>query len=109
MATKKKSVKATNLKPVVVRAYSGVFFGYLKSKRGGPETFAVELLNARHIWNWQSTGLPRKALTVEDLALVGAGVGTKISGAVSLSLADAKVIVEATEESAARFEALPCL
>ena len=110
MATKKKTAKTkATRQPVMVRAYSGVFFGYLKSKTGGPETFAVELEKARHLWSWQSNGLPRKALTVEDLALIGAGTGTKISGAVSLSLADVKVLIGATPEAAARFEALPCL
>ena len=96
--------------PVVIRAYSGVFYGYLKSRSGGPETFSVELERARHVWNWQSMGLPRKALTVEDLALIGAGAGTKISGEVaSMSIADVKIIVTATKEAADRFEALPCL
>jgi hypothetical protein len=97
------------LQAVVIRSYSGVFFGYLKAKRGGGEHFDVDLVSARHIWNWQSAGLPRKALTVEDLAILGAGDGTKISGAVNLSIADVKVIVEAHDDAVARFEALPCL
>lgn len=107
MATKNSG--SNRLPAVVVRAYSGVFFGYLKSKSGGPETFAVELEGARHIWSWRSAGLPRKALTVEDLAVLGAGTGTRISGAASISLADVKIIAEATVEAAARIEALPCL
>lgn len=95
-------------KAVMVRAYSGVFFGYLVEKRGGPETFEVDLEGARHIHRWQSNGLPRKALNVEDLALLGAGDGTTIGGPVNQTLADVKNIIECTPEAVARFEALPC-
>ena len=109
MATKKKVAKSVKYPAVLVRAYSGVFFGYLKAKRGGGEHFDVDLVDARHIWQWRSDGLPRKALTVDDLALIGAGSGTKISGRASQSLADVKQIVTASDEAVARFEALPCL
>ena len=97
------------LQAVVVRAYSGVFFGYMATLSGGPACFEVALLEARHIWSWTSNGLARKALTVEDIAILGAGAGTKISGPVSLTIADVKVIVFASEEAAAKIEALPCL
>lgn len=93
---------------VIVRAYSGVFFGYLAARRGGPVAYEVDLERARHIWNWTSKGLPRKALTVEDLAILGAGEGTKISGAVTQTIADVKLIVEASDEAVKRFESLPC-
>jgi hypothetical protein len=103
----KKTVPAPR---VIVRAYSGVFVGDLEAKTGGPETFAVTLAKARHVWSWQSNGLPRKALTIEDLALLGAGSGTKISGEVpSLEIADVKVIVGLSDEAAKRFAELPCL
>jgi|HubBroStandDraft_2_1064218.scaffolds.fasta_scaffold01184_10 hypothetical protein len=94
---------------VIVRAYSGVFYGTLVEKRTTGESMEVDLRDAIHIWNWQSIGLPRKALTVEDLALIGAGTGSKVSGkAASLTLADVKVIVSASPEACARIEALPC-
>ncbi len=103
-----KQAEKNGHKAVVVRAYSGVFFGYLVEKRGGPECWEVFLENARHIHRWQSAGLPRKALNVEDLAILGAGEGTTIGGPVTQEIADVKVIVYATPEAAARFEALPC-
>lgn len=103
----KKSVKS-KLPAVLVRAYSGVFFGYLKGKSGGPECFAVELERARHIWSWGSAGLPRKALTVSDLSLTGAGTDTKISATVATHfVADVKLIIPATAEAVKRIEALP--
>ena len=95
-------------KAVVVRAYSGVFFGYLVERRGGPSEYEVDLVRARHIHRWQSGGLPRKALNVEDLAILGAGDGTTISGPVTQTIAGVRVIVDASPESVARFEALPC-
>ena len=95
-------------KAVVVRAYSGVFFGYLVERRGGPETCEIDLINARHIHRWQSTGLSRKVLNVEDLAILGAGEGTTISGPVSQTILDVKNIVDATPEAVAQFERLPC-
>lgn len=95
---------------VIVRAYSGVFVGELVERNGGPESFSVQLANARHVWTWTSTGLPRKALTVEDLAVLGAGSGTKISGEVpSITIAAVKVIADLSEEAAKRFSELPCL
>jgi hypothetical protein len=89
---------------VLVRAYSGVFFGYLVEKRATE----VDLKNARHIYSWDSVGLSRKALCVEDLAILGAGMGTRISGPVSQTLSDWKNIVAATPEAAKVIEALPC-
>lgn len=95
-------------KAIMVRAYSGVFFGYLVARRGGPEAFEVDLEGARHIHRWKSDGLSRKALNVEDLALLGAGDGTTISGPVTMTIADVKCIVDATPEAVARFAGLPC-
>ena len=106
----KKTAKKTAAKKVIVRAYSGVFVGELVEKTGGPESFAVVLANARHVWSWTSTGLPRKALNVADLAAIGAGTGTKISGVVDeQTIADVKTISTLTEEAAKRFAELPCL
>ena len=93
------------MKAVVVRAYSGVFFGYLREKRATE----VDLVKARHIWQWTSAGLMRKALTVEDVATIGAGTGTKISGEATLTVADWKTIVDASDEAVNRIGALPCL
>ncbi len=99
MAAKKK------LKAVLVRCYSGVFFGYVVARRGSE----IDLIKARHVWSWTSQGLPRKALTVDDLAVIGAGTGTKISGAVDQTLLDVKQIVDMSSEAVKIFEALPCL
>lgn len=106
----KKTVSAPALKKVILRAYSGVFVGELVERNGGPETFSAKLAKVRHLWSWTSTGLPRKALTLEDLSLLGAGSGSKISGEVpELELADVKVIVPLSDEAAKRFAELPCL
>lgn len=106
MASKRRSI----LTKVIVRAYSGVFVGELADRGGGPEAFSVRLSKARHLWSWTSAGLPRKALTLEDLSLLGAGTGSKISGEVpELELADVKVIVPLSDEAAKRFAELPCL
>ncbi len=61
--------------PVIVRAYSGVFFGYLVSKNGAE----VKLKDARHIWSWDSTGMTDKVQTCEDIASRGLGSGSKMS------------------------------
>ena len=90
-------------KAVIVRAYSGVFFGYLVAR----SATEVRLERCRHIWQWTSNGLPRKALTVEDVASVGAGTGTRISGVTAtVTIADWKVIADASAEAVQRIEAL---
>lgn len=99
MATKKMKLK----KMVMVRAYSGVFYGALVARRGTE----VDLDDARHVWSWDSAGLPRKALTVDDLAILGAGSGSKLSGRTSQTLLDVKQIVECSDDAVKRFEALP--
>ncbi len=63
------------LPAVVVRAYSGVFFGYLKSKT---ET-TVDLVSARQIYYWDSAGLAKKTMTCPDIATNGVGSGSKLS------------------------------
>ena len=60
---------------VIVRAYSGVFFGYLLSKTGA----SVELRDARQIYYWDSAGLPQKSNTCPDIAARGLGTGSKVS------------------------------
>jgi hypothetical protein len=72
-------MKKAAKKFVVVRAYSGVFFGELLSKKGQ----TVELASARQVWSWDSQGLPEKVNTAGDLALYGPGRGSKVSGAVA--------------------------
>lgn len=101
--------KKADLKAVVVRAYSGVFFGYLVERRGGGDHCEVDLVRARHIHRWQSNGLPRKALNCEDLAILGAGEGTTIGGEVSQTILDVKVIIDATEAAIKQFDSLPNL
>jgi hypothetical protein len=80
MATKKKAAAGTKksngkAQPVVVRAYSGVFFGYLLGKSGA----TVELRDARQIWSWDSAGLAEKVNTCGDIAVRGLGSGSKVS------------------------------
>ena len=60
---------------VIVRAYSGVFFGYLTSKKGN----SVELSDARQIYSWDSAGLDEKSNTCPDIAARGLGSGSKVS------------------------------
>lgn len=60
---------------VIVRAYSGVFFGYLVSKTGN----SVELSDARQIYSWDSAGLLEKSNTCPDIAARGLGTGSKVS------------------------------
>jgi hypothetical protein len=79
MTTKKKTAakKTTKtLRAVIVRAYSGVFFGHLVSKTGA----SVELRGARQVWSWDSAGLAEKAMTCGDIARIGVGSGSKIGG-----------------------------
>ncbi len=77
MATKKKPASKSNGKhpAVIVRAHSGVFFGYLVSKDGG----SVTLNMARQVFYWDSAGLPQKSNTCPDLASRGVGTGSKLS------------------------------
>jgi hypothetical protein len=99
--------KATG-KRVIARAYSGVFLLSLLEKRSIPGgSIEVDYEWSIHIWNWTSDGLPRKAITVEDLALIGAGKGSRVSGkSPPGTLADIKVVVSATSEACERIEAL---
>ncbi len=61
--------------PVIVRAHSGVFFGYLESKEGN----TVTLVGARQIYYWNSAGLAEKTNTCPDMATNGIGTGSKVS------------------------------
>lgn len=85
---------------VMVRCYSGVFFGYLSDRREGE----VDLVRSRHVWSWDSTGLARKAVTVDDLALLGPGSGSRVSGRVDQTLLEVKQIVACSEAAVERFE-----
>lgn len=62
----------------IVRAYSGVFFGYVVSKT---RTGCV-LKDARQIWSWDSAGLSEKVNTTGDIALRGVGSGSRVSSPV---------------------------
>ena len=76
MTIKKKTAakKKTTHRAVIVRAYSGVFFGYLVAKTGA----SVELRGARQVWSWDSAGMAEKAMTCGDIARLGVGTGSKI-------------------------------
>ena len=97
MPTKKKS------EPVMIRCQSGVFFAYLEARRGSE----VDVTGSRHVHYWDSAGLPRKAVTVDDLALLGPGSGSRISGRVSQTLLQVAQIVKCTADAVAKFEAHP--
>ncbi len=83
-ATKKRAAKSFAEEPVIVRAYSGVFFGYLVSKTGA----CVELRDARQIWSWDSAGLAEKSQTCGDIAMRGLGTGSKVSAPVTRSIVE---------------------
>ena len=70
MATKKAQ------RAVIVRAYSGVFYGVLVKKTGA----SVELRGARQVWSWDSGGMAEKVMTCGDIARIGLGSGSKMSG-----------------------------
>lgn len=90
---------------VVVRAYSGVFFGLLIARRGDE----VDLTGVRHIHSWTSNGLSRKAVTVEDVAEIGVGSGSNLSGVASAATVfEARVIVDCSEAARKAIEAIPC-
>ena len=95
--------KAKQGKAVMVRGHSGVFFGYLAARRGTE----MDLQGSRHVHYWDSAGLPRKAVTVDDLALVGPGSGSRISGRVTQTLLQVAQIVDCKPEAVTRFEAHP--
>ena len=76
MTIKKKTAAATTQRAVIVRAYSGVFFGYLVSKKGP----SITLRAARQVWSWDSTGMAEKVMTCGDIARLGVGSGSKLSG-----------------------------
>ncbi len=63
-----------NPKPVIVRAYSGVFFGYLLRS----DSTSCLLKSARQIYYWDSSGLPNKSYTCADIATHGLGTGSKV-------------------------------
>lgn len=73
MAAKKK----TNGKgvAVIVRAYSGVFFGRVEKQEPG----RIVLLGARQVWSWTSDGCAQKINTCPDIAAHGLGVSSKMS------------------------------
>ena len=79
MATKKTASKKTAKRHVIVRAYSGLFFGALLSKSGQ----TVELADARQIWSWGSAGMTEKANTAGDIAVRGLGTDSKVSSPVA--------------------------
>ena len=100
MTTKKKTAAkkktTTALRAVIVRAYSGVFFGHLVSKTGT----SVELRGARQVWSWDSAGLPEKAMTCGDLARIGVGTGSKIGGPADAVIEQVGAMFYATAEAA---------
>jgi len=104
MTTKKKATKSSNSKHphVIIRAYSGVFFGRLVARKGG----SAELADARQIWSWNSVGLAQPVNTCGDIALRGVGAGSKVSSPVPRSIvADVKATFFCLPESVAVLDA----
>lgn len=98
MTTKKKTAakKTTKtLRPVIVRAYSGVFFGLLVSKTGA----SVELRGARQVWSWDSAGMSEKVMTCGDIARLGVGSGSKIGGPADAVIEQVGALFFATDEA----------
>ncbi len=60
---------------VIVRAYSGVFFGRLVARKTG----SVELRDVRQIYSWGSAGMSEKSNTCPDIAARGLGTDSKVS------------------------------
>lgn len=97
--TKKKEEVASkkNLKPVIVRAYSGVFFGYLSYKDGD----TVFLDDCRQIWSWGSAGMSQLVQTCGDIAVMGLGSDSKVSMTVSKAIIEkVGAVFFATDEAA---------
>ena len=99
MTTKKKTAAKkttkTSHRAVIVRAYSGVFFGHLVSKTGA----SVELRGARQVWSWDSAGLSEKAMTCGDIARLGVGSGSKIGGPADAVIEQVGAMFFATPEA----------
>ena len=97
-------------KRVIVRADSGVFFGTLVARRQTPALPESDLTHSRHIYTWTSNGLQRLALNAADLAILGAGKDTKITGVVEglSTIVGTRAIYEATADAIRAIEALPC-
>lgn len=97
---------------VIVRAYSGVFFGTIVARRVFGGLVEVDLKNYRHIHVWKSSGslsFPRKVLNVEDLALLGANTDTTISGECAFgTVSDVKQFVDCSLEASKILRGLPC-
>lgn len=97
MTIKKKAAtkKTTKSRAVIVRAYSGVFFGYLVSKTGA----SVELRDARQVWSWDSAGMTEKVMTCGDIAARGVGTGSKIGMPADAIVEQVGVVFFATPEA----------
>lgn len=102
MANKKAALTRAN-KAVMIRCHSGVFFAYLVDRRGSE----VDVIGSRHVHYWDSSGLPRKAVTVDDLAILGPGSGSRISGRVSQTLLQVAQVVDCLPEAVKKFESYP--
>ncbi len=83
---------ADGAKPVIVRAYSGVFFGYLVSKDGS----SCVLRDARQIHSWDSKGLPEPSRTCGDIANAGVGSGSNVSTPCRVTLEQVGAIFDAS-------------
>ena len=79
-------------KPVIVRAYSGVFFGYMLSKDGN----SCRLRDARQIYSWDSKGLAEPSRTCGDIANFGVGSGSKVSTPCNVTIDQIGAIFDAS-------------
>ena len=85
---------------VVVRAYSGVFFGRLLARRVTAAGAEADLADVRQVWQWTSAGLAKPVLTCGDLAIRGVGRGSKVSDpAPAATISDVKAFWTCTPEA----------
>ena len=75
----KKKLTKTAAPHVIIRAYSGVFFGRLLARRVSAAGAEADMADVRQLWQWTSAGLAKPALTCGDLAIRGVGTGSKVS------------------------------
>lgn len=98
------NAKVERMRKVIVRADSGVYYATIVSRHERE----VELKDSRHIHQWGSVGLSRKVLNCEDIASIGLGTDTRISGAgVTETVLDVRAIIDCTPEAVKVIENLP--
>ena len=92
---------------VIIRAYSGVFFGRLLARRVSAAGTEADMADVRQIWQWTSAGLAKPALTCDDIAIRGVGTGSKVSDPAPVAtISDIKASWLCTPEAVRALEAI---